>query len=188
MRLLLFVPLTLALALTTACADGGGESESDSGTDTATGGEAIDEAMVVAEVLAFDQGGFVKVNKAPLATQHAASTVDIWVPTAVADLYYQIDPADPEAAQVSFPAGAILIKRHFDDGGAGDGFTVMVKGPAGYDPDALGWWWARILDDGSFAQNNGADLKGNIDFCVGCHMPSSATDYVRGIDPAEHAG
>lgn len=179
----LAVALASALALPLACAGEAGDSSGD--TDTA--GESIDEAKVVAEVLAFDQGDYTKVNTTPLTSQHAAATVDVWVPNALTDLYYQIIPGDPSSS-ATFPAGAILIKHHWTAGGASDGWTVMVKGAAGYDPDALGWWWARLLADGSFAGDGMTEYKGNVGFCVSCHKSGAATDYVRGIDPAAHAG
>lgn len=175
-RLSAALALTLAVGLAPACGDPAATTETGSESETASDAP-IDEAMVIAEVLAFDQGGYTMVNAAPLTSQHAAAEVDVWVADDVVDLYRLIDPADP-GSSVTFPSGAILIKHHWTAEGASDGWTVMVKGPEGYDPDALGWWWARILGDGSAA------AKGNVDFCVTCHMSSATTDYVRGFDPA----
>ncbi len=165
-----------------ACGDSGGNG-TDSGSDS--GGAEIDEDAVIDEVLGLEQGGFVTVNRSPLESVHAAERVDIWAPPSATDLYFQIDP--PNYSQpVTFPVGTTLIKRHFSDAGAtaGDGFTVMHKGPAGYAPETGDWWWARLAEDGSIIVSG--DGTGDTELCINCHNPASAADYVMGIDAADH--
>ena len=146
----------------------------------------IDEDAVLGEILAFDQGGFTKVNAAPVPSAHVAARVDIWVTAASAALYLQIDPPD-YSTPVAFPEGATIVKRHFADEAATmvDGFTVMHKGPAGYAPAANDWWWARVNEDGSIVVSG--DGGGETQLCVDCHAPASGTDLVLGVDPADHA-
>lgn len=142
---------------------------------------AVDEAMIVEKVMAFDQGDYTKVNLDPLTTEHAADEVDIWVPNALVADYKSIDPADYSAANVSFAQGTLLIKQHFA-AGSPDGWTAMWKAAAGYNAEAGDWWWGRIATDGTIV------VSGVVDSCIGCHSPAGENaDWVRGIPASEQA-
>ncbi|MGB1014088.1 MAG: hypothetical protein ACPG4T_08150, partial [Nannocystaceae bacterium] len=157
---------------------------------TSAGCPGVDEAMILSEVMAYDAGSYTKVNLNRIdATEHAAAKVDIWVPNDLVSDYYSIDPADYSSADVTFPAGALIIKKHYSDADEPEGWTVMFKADAGYNPDAGDWWWARILEDGTYGDAEGTPIKGIWPSCIGCHTPAGANaDWVRGIPSDNHNG
>ncbi len=194
------VALTTGSLAAVGCDSGDGDTDDTSGETTGTSAGcpgtsagcpgtsagcpgAVDEDMILQEVMAFDAGSYTKVNLNPEnPTQHAATEVDIWVPNDLTGDYYSIDPADYASANVSFAEGTILIKKHFTDG-AGDGWTVMYKAGEGYNADAGDWWWGRVDEGGTYL------VSGVVDTCIGCHsVAGDPADWVRGIAAENHAG
>ncbi|NVB37279.1 cytochrome P460 family protein [Pseudenhygromyxa sp. WMMC2535] len=178
------VALCLCLAAGACVGEGardGDEGEggsADEGVDE-SGGEPgePDAAALVDQALGYPD--FERINAAPFASQHGlAASVNVWVPAQYADAYRAIDPDDAEAT-ADFPAGAMIVKEHLDDMGEAVGVTIMVKAEAGYDPEHDDWWWGN------------ADLEGNISdagvvgYCVSCHEPRAAADWLFGVAPAD---
>ncbi len=89
--------------------------------------------------------------------------------------------ADPASAQdyldgnYPFEEGATFVKTMHNSDACDEasvvGFVIMVKGPAGTDPDNGDWIWIeanrdREVQDDIVVQN-----------CIGCHSACTATDY-----------
>jgi len=201
--------LTTASLAAGACDSGDGDTDATAGTTagcpgtsagcpgtsagcpgTTAGCPGVDEAMILSEVMAYDAGKYTQVNLDRIDnTEHMAGKVDIWVPNDLVSDYYTIDPADYSSANVTFPAGALIIKKHYSDADAPEGWTVMYKADAGYNPDAGDWWWARVLEDGTFGEADGVPIKGIWQSCIGCHTPAGENaDWARGIPADNHAG
>ena len=160
------------VVLSLAACDGGGDDGDSAGE---TGEPGVDADAVVADALNY--ASFEKINAVAAGSQHGlADTVNIWVPSEYAGLYRSIDPADPNAS-ASFPAGALIIKEHLDANAEPVGMTIMYKGPAGYDAQNDDWWWGNASLDGVLND------QGAVGYCIGCHMPQAATDWVFGVAP-----
>lgn len=169
-----------------ACSDEPGSTEADTdavgtagsagsdGADGSSSGEPspIDEAEVLERAAQYATE-LVQINDQPFASQHGlASTVNVFVDPAAADLYGMLDPAAP--AELDFPEGTLLVKEHLDDAGDPSGYTLMVRGPEGYAPEASDWYWARVDGSGMVAES------GAVDFCIACH--SAAPGHVFGVE------
>ena len=53
------------------------------------------------------------------------------------------------------------------------GFFVMVKMPAGYDPEHGDWWYAMFDGTGSVSRQTG-----KLEACIACHTQAAEADYV----------
>ena len=75
----------------------------------------------------------------------------------------------------TFPECAMIVKTHLQGTGTDEvaAVTVMVKMPAGYDPENNDWWWGMYDKDGKVAE-----MSGKVPVCIACHKPAAATDYV----------
>ncbi len=163
------------LLMLSACPEDDGEqteTETEDGTgDTAEPPFDQDEVIESAKLYATD---LVKINAEARPSQHgAASTVNFYVEQEMADLYRMLDPEAP--APVALPEGTLVVKEHLNDEGAPNGFTMMYKGPAGYDSDASDWFWARV--DGSGATQE----TGAVPFCIDCHSAAGASGHIFGV-------
>lgn len=164
-----------------ACGDDAGTSgdetgavgSSGSGGASSTGEPApFDEAEVIEQAGQYATE-LVRINAQPFPSQHGlASTVNVFVDAAAADLYRAIDPAAP--TEVDFPEGTLLVKEHLDAEGSPDGYLLMVRGPEGYAPEASDWFWARVDGSGT-TQETGA-----VGFCIGCH--AAVAGHVFGVE------
>ncbi len=94
--------------------------------------------------------------------------VNIYVDDAAKDVYLPV-------SDETFPACARIVKTHLVS--AEDetitAVTVMVKMPAGFDPDHNDWWWGMYDKDGKTAE-----MSGKVQVCIACHQPAAADDYV----------
>ncbi len=170
------------LSLAPACSDDGGTEAGDETTGDGDGdGAEIDEQAIL-DAIADYQSTFVLINAAPFVSgAHMGGGIDVnvWVHPDHAAQYKGIDPMNPVAT--IFPEGAIVIKEHFDGEMNVVGGTVMVKGPAGYNPDNNDWWFGMGDLLGGALEASGPDLAG----CLGCHTPVAETDYLFGVPPAD---
>ncbi len=68
---------------------------------------------------------------------------------------------------------AKIIKPEYADSSAEvvRKLTIMVKMPAGYDPDHADWWYAVADPDGT------VERKGRLYGCIKCHRQVKETDY-----------
>ena len=51
--------------------------------------------------------------------------------------------------------------------------TVMVKMPAGYDPENNDWWYARVDSSGTIINDGG-----KLEECMSCHQGAVDQDYL----------
>lgn len=141
--------------------------------------DELDAGAIEARLDGFDTSGeFTLINAAPMESQHAAETVNVWVSGEGLDLYRGVDPSDETDTVDAFPEATMIVKEMLDDTGARVAFTVMVKGAKGGEPETAGWWWGVFGAEGDLQQG------GSIDFCIDCHERRGLerTDWVRGVD------
>jgi hypothetical protein len=164
-----------------ACATGTGDTD-------AGGGDPFEQAEqdVIDAVATYDTAGFTKINTDIIETVHGASThANVWVTNAHADLYKELDPTDPNDARGAFPSGMIVVKEQVNaDGTSADRLLVMSKFDEGYNADDNDWWWGLFTN-----QTTPSGDIGVVSFCIDCHVSSELvdTDYMLGVDPANHA-
>lgn len=197
------IPLCLALAGCGGDDDDSGESSGGSGGEVAggaggevaggaggevaggAGGEVaggagggeifeIDEAALAAQGLAFDEGGFTKVNAERVPSQHGGTMVDFWVSDDIVEAYEAIDPEVDDVLPDIGP-GAMVVKAQYTGDGEFDAITMMVKKTEGFDQGTEDWWWARVESDGT------ASFTGQVDFCINCHTPRAGSGWLFGL-------
>lgn len=113
-----------------------------------------------------DYASWTKVNPKPIKGHEVY--VNIYVDDAAKDIYLA-------ASGEMFPECAAIVKTHLigADSETVTAVTVMVKMPAGYDPEHNDWWWGMYDKDGKVAE-----MSGKVPVCIACHQPAAATDYV----------
>lgn len=113
-----------------------------------------------------DFASWTKVNNKPI--QGHETWVDIYVNDFAEEIYLS-------ASGDLFPACAKIVKTHLEspESETISAITVMVKIPAGYDPDHQDWWWGMYDKTGQVAE-----MSGKVQVCIACHQPVSAADYV----------
>ena len=113
-----------------------------------------------------DYASWTKVNPKPI--QGHETFVNIYVDDAAKDIYLS-------ASGGVFPVCARIVKTHLVS--AEDetitAVTVMIKMPAGFDPDHNDWWWGMYDKDGKTAE-----MSGKVQVCIACHQPAADADYV----------
>ena len=144
------------------------ESEADDGEDP-----PVDEQAVLGR--AFDyKSELEQVNVMPEPGTHGdADTINYFAAAENVQLFLTIDPERTDQ-DVSFIEGSMFLKEHFDTAGEVIGFTVMYKGPPGYNPDGGDWFWARVSE-------GAVTHQGQIGFCVDCHTMVESTDFIYGV-------
>lgn len=113
-----------------------------------------------------DYVAWTKVNPKPV--QGHEVYVNIYVNDLAKDTYLA-------ASGKTFPTCATIVKAHLS-GEKSDvvtALTIMVKMPAGYDPEHNDWWWAMYDSKGKSAQ-----MSGREQVCITCHQPAAESDYV----------
>ncbi len=74
------------------------------------------------------------------------------------------------------PEGTVAIKvQDMDGDGNVDALKVMIKKPAGFDPQNGDWSYEDRTPDGAL------NAAGKIDFCIGCHVGFPATSELPGV-------
>lgn len=113
-----------------------------------------------------DYATWTKVNPEPIAGHE--NYVNIYVDAAAEDAYLS-------ASGEALPTCSRIVKTHL--AGANDetinAITVMVKMPAGYDPDHNDWWWGMYDKEGKTAE-----MSGKVDVCIACHLQTADEDFV----------
>ena len=113
-----------------------------------------------------DWQSWYKVNPT-LMRGHVDGYVDIHVDDLAKDTYLAASSPYPECSRV--------IKASYTDetGTDVDGLTIMVKMPAGYDPDHNDWWYAKYDGTGTEVIDSGKMILD----CRTCHYNrASETD------------
>ena len=98
---------------------------------------------------------------------HSNSWVRIYVNDLAKDIYLSRSAPYPECAQI------VKSAYHDADGSSFRGLTVMVKMPAGYDPENADWWYGKYDESGTFMLK-----QGKLFDCIACHKQASETDYL----------
>lgn len=115
-----------------------------------------------------DYATWTKVNPNPIDGHE--TKVNIYVDDLARDIYLS-------ASGEIFPMCARIVKTHLfvaaDSSETITAVTVMVKMPAGYDPEHNDWWWGMYDSTGKSAQ-----MSGKVQVCIACHQPAAAADYV----------
>jgi hypothetical protein len=113
-----------------------------------------------------DYATWMKVNPKPIKGHE--TFVNIYVDDDAKDVYLS-------ASGETFPECAMIVKTHLQSKDSENltAVTVMVKMPAGYDPENNNWWWGMYDKDGKVAE-----MSGKVDVCIACHKPAATTDYV----------
>ncbi len=113
-----------------------------------------------------DYAAWTKVNPKPIKGHEVY--VNIYVDDAAKDIYLS-------ASGETFPVCSRIVKTHLvsAEDESVTAVTVMVKMPAGYDPENNDWWWGMYDKDGKVAE-----MSGKVTVCIGCHKPAAAADYV----------
>lgn len=111
---------------------------------------------------------WTKVNPKPIDGHE--TKVNIYVDDLSRDIYLS-------ALGQTFPLCATIVKTHLmvdkDGSETVTALTVMVKMPAGFDPEHNDWWWGMYGADGKNAQ-----MSGKVEVCIACHQSQAAADYV----------
>ena len=113
-----------------------------------------------------DYATWTKVNPHPV--QGHEVYVNIYVNDLAKDIYLS-------ASGKTFPVCAMIVKAHLSsqDSDVVTALTVMMKMPAGYDPDHNDWYWGMYDSTGKLAE-----MSGKVQACIMCHQPAASADYV----------
>ncbi|MGO8999221.1 MAG: hypothetical protein ACLQVI_38335 [Polyangiaceae bacterium] len=145
---------------------------------------SVDEAAILASIArgAFrESGAFVKVTNAPYPSVAApGKMVDEWVSSLGSAEYAGIAP-DGGAVTADLPPGATIIREVIDSSGSVSALTLLVKGPAGYNPAIGDWWWGVTDPDGVPAVGDAGLELGRLTQCYSCHVPRQAQDFLFGV-------
>lgn len=110
---------------------------------------------------------WAKLTPEPVRSHgHANSWVDIYADELARETYLSAGSPYPECAKVVkaqyFGKGAETVRK----------LTIMVKMPAGYDPDHADWWYGIAGPGGSLKR------EGKLYECISCHRQVKQTDYM----------
>ena len=125
-----------------------------------------------------DSPAFAAVSGGMYPSAIDGSNVDVYVS---AHAFAQFGSIVPEHADsgVIVPEGTFIIREVLDATGAPLRLTLMVKGPAGYNPDLGDFWFGVAKSDGSALEKSGALVE-----CYGCHLERAGDSYLFGV-PAD---
>lgn len=110
---------------------------------------------------------WTKLTSEPVRSHgHSNSWVDIYADDLARETYLSAGAPYPECASVVKPQysgkSAETVRK----------LTIMVKMPAGYDPDHADWWYALADADGRIKR------EGKLYECISCHRQVKETDYM----------
>jgi hypothetical protein len=118
---------------------------------------------------------FAPVSRGAYASTVAAGArINVWVSSSELAAYGKIDP-NVSGSQAGLATGGMIIREVLASDGTVAKLTLMVKGPAGYNPELGDFWFGVTEPDGTPLEENGATLTGKLTQCLGCHIPR-ATD------------
>ena len=170
------------LASLPGCADPERVERADGGEDGETDEDAVpievDESEITALLMDYRSHLVPYSGEPEHAETHAdAASVTICGTSDVEELFHSIDAMDPSQS-VSFAAGTIFAKEHFDEEGDIFGVNIMFKGPEGYDPENGDWVWLRV-------RGESPTHFGRVEFCQDCHAAAINSDFVVGFGKSD---
>lgn len=151
--------------------------------DAGAGGAEIDTDTALAPIVdgGFRSGAFTHATHTPYPSSAApGSFVDEWVSSASYAEYSRIQP-DAGGSGVVLPPGSIVIRAVVDSNDDVSKLTIMLKGPAGYNPALGDWWFAATDPSGNPLEDDAGVLAGRLTGCYSCHLPRSGDDFLFGV-------
>jgi len=118
---------------------------------------------------------WTKVTRKPVVSKgHNNNWVGIYVDDLAKETYL--------SASAPYRECATIVKPIYDDpnGLSVRKLTIMVKMPAGYDPENGDWWYGDYD-----AQGTRARKQGKLPGCIPCHKQAAETDYLFSRDVLE---
>lgn len=108
---------------------------------------------------------WTQVNAQPIEGHE--SWVTVYVNDLAEEAYLTASPPYPECS-------VIVKAQHLSETSSTVmRITVMVKMPAGYDPQNGDWWYGMYDPNGVEAE-----MEGKVPVCIACHMGAADTDYL----------
>ncbi len=160
--------------------NGGGLTVPDAGASAA---DDIDPGTALAPIVdgGFRSAAFTHATRVPYPSVAApGSFVDEWVSAGSYALYSQVQP-DAGGSGVQMPAGTMIVRAVVDSSDDVAKLTIMLKGPAGYNPALGDWWFAETDPSGVPLTDDAGVLAGRLSDCYACHVPRSGDDYLFGV-------
>jgi hypothetical protein len=163
--------------LTFGCDEGNSDDESTDGetteTDKDTGTEEMTDMGATPGEFQSDfetSGDFFTLMTGMVEGNSPHGSVQIWYSTSIEDIVND--------ASFTAPEGTVAIKPFdMESDGTLDGYAVMVKMGADFDPDHNNWHYEMRNPDGVLLDD---PTPGAIEMCYNCHSAASATDYLAG--------
>jgi hypothetical protein len=116
-----------------------------------------------------DWDSWAKVNPTPILSEgHSNSYVDIYVDDLARTTYFAATAPYPECARI------VKAKLRAETAPEVVSLTVMVKMPAGYDPENNDWWYGKYDVTGTKTILS----AGKRSDCIACHLQAAVTDYL----------
>jgi hypothetical protein len=128
-----------------------------------------------------DSPVWVRMNDAPYVTGlGTGAKVNVYVSIRGYEAYARIRPeADGSGADV--PPGTMIVREVLAEDGSVDTFTLMYKGPPGYNPD-LGDFWFGVTDASGVPKvKDGAERVGRVEDCYACHVDRGQDGFLFGV-------
>jgi hypothetical protein len=157
-----------------------------SGADEQADGPAFFAGVLSAVADQAYQSGsiFTQASMAYASTAVPGMYITEWVTSGAAATYAQISP-DASGSGVTMPVGAAIVRQVGNASGSVQELTLLMKGPAGFNP-SLGDWWFAVTDPNGVPLGDDAGVQvGPLTQCESCHLPRSSDDFLFGVPPAD---
>jgi hypothetical protein len=159
-----------------ACVDSITEPVS-SGSDATSDDDPMFDATTLASMNGYH--AFAKVNTRAYTSSIGAFAINVYAHGSTS-AYETIHPDALTTAQIA--VGTAIVREVLDANGTVGKLTMMVKGPAGYDPTLGDWWFAVTDPEGNVIPDDAGDPQvGRVDACHSCHIPRASDDYLFGV-------
>ncbi|HEY2515705.1 MAG TPA: hypothetical protein VGI39_32775 [Polyangiaceae bacterium] len=123
---------------------------------------------------------FVPVNRIAYPSAAASGVaINVWVTSADFASYAQVAP-DRLGSHVELDPGAMIVREVLSGGNVAK-LTLMVEGPAGYNPDLGDFWFGVIAPDGTPLVDKGEERTGKLQQCYSCRIPRKDDGYLFGV-------
>ena len=133
----------------------------------------------------FEGAGFVRVNRAPFASDlETGRVVTMYVSQGAEGAYEAVTP-ESEAAGPPFPVGGMIVRTSSDMSGNLLELTFMVKHEAGYFPEVGDFAFGVTDPDGTpQADADGNAIWGKVQDCALCHESRASAGFLFGVSAA----
>jgi hypothetical protein len=134
----------------------------------------------------FEGAGFVRVNRAPFASDlEDGRIVTMFVSADAAAAYKGVTPDTDVSAGPAFPVGGMVVRTSSDTSGKLLELTFMVKHEPGYFAE-VGDFAFGVTDAAGTPQNadDGTPLWGKVADCATCHETRASSGFLFGVAAA----